>query len=340
MTSVVTSKRAGAGVRAELAKLVPIAFVGVVLGIASAVVVLDHPVEPLDPPLPQLDDRALDRVAAEDRVVRARVEASPLPAAVRAVGSAFVAWNHAASSGMSPLDPRREDLVRELRTSLGIARDELGGEVALAAALRDLRAYHAEVFLEELRKSAGAAPSDELKKLAGGLLPVLASNRWIDAQNRPQAPEEILRARYKLHWTSVVFMLGDCDQAPPSICYGLTTLPLDAVELRALLAYLVAHPIVRASDAAEAGTADRAVDRRRLLYLDRLAALDQFADPSGQSRPYVRDYPLELGRGALAFRLGRYDVAADELRKWAATHPHDTRARNWYLGALAKARGE
>ncbi len=328
------------GVREELSKLLPIAFVGVVLGIASAVVVLHHPVEPLDPPLPQIDDRALDRVAAADREARARVEASPLPAEIRAVGSAFIAWNEAASSGMSPLDPRREDLLRELRSALGIARDKVGDAKALVAPLRDLRAYHTEIFLAELEKSAGAAPSDELKRLSGGLLPVLSANAWIGEDGRPRAPEAILRARYKLHWTSIVFSLDDCDEAPPSTCYGATTLPLEPVELRALLAYLIANPIVRPDDVAEAGTPERAVDRRRLIYLERLAALDRDADPSGQSRPFLGDYPLELGRGALTFRLGRYEAAADELRKWAATHPHDTRARNWYLGALAKARGE
>lgn len=316
------------------------AVVGVLLGVASAFIVLNRPVEPLDPPLPTIDWGALGAVAQQDEAVRRRVDAAPFPAEVRAVGSAYLAWNAAAASGMDPRDPERDVLATDIRSALGVARGKLGDEKALAVSLRDLRAYHAQLFIEELRRRArtGVA-SEELKRLAGALLDVLDQNGWTQGA-AVRVPEPILRARFKLHWTSIVYSLEDCEHAPPPTCYALSSLPLEPVELRSLLDFLVQHPVVREEDLAEAGTLEHAIDRRRLVYLDRLAALDRFASPAAQTHPYLADYPYILGRGALLFRLGRYDVAEESLRMWAAAHPDDARAKNWWLGALQKLRGE
>jgi hypothetical protein len=338
------------GLREELSRLIPMAIAGILLGIASAIIVLDHPVEPLDPPLPSVDPAKLAKVAGADRATRAHLERNPLPPGIRAVGSAFLEWNAAAARGTDPRDPAREALALEIRSALGVARSTAGGEAPLAVQLSQLRAYHADFFIEELARgvrtnvvdpsSPEPQRSEELKRLGGGLIDILARNRWIDERGKLLAPEPVIRARYKLHWTSIVYSLEDCEGAPPPVCYGLTTLPVEPIELRALLAYLIAYPVTREQDVIEAGTAERAIDRRRLVYLERLAALDQHADPRGEHRPYLGDYPLELARGALLHRLGRYDLAADELGQWAATHRNDGRARNWYLGALAKMRGD
>lgn len=329
------------GLRRELRALFPGAVAGVILGISSAIIVLDHPVEPLDAPLPQIDPGPLAKIAEGDRATRMRIDKQPLPAVVRAVGSAYLDWNAAASSGLDPKDPKRDALAHEIRTALGLARNTLGSEKALEEPMRELRAYHADLFLDELRRRVRTrAVSDELKRLGGGLLEVLTRHGWLKEDGTLAAPEAIVRARYKLHWTGIVYALEDCEHAPPQSCYALTSLPLEVAELRALLAYLVAHPVVREEDALQAGSAERAIDRRRLLYLERLDAIDRFADPSGLTRPYLGSYPMLLGRGALLYRLGRYDLAAEALGVYAATHLTDARARNWHLGALARLRGE
>jgi hypothetical protein len=328
------------GLREELGKLVPMAVVGVGLGVTSAMIALDHPVEPLDVPLPVYDTSELAKVAASDRTVRARADHQPFPAEIRAIGSAFLDWNAAAAAGTSPDDPQREQLALEMRSALGVARAKFGGEKQLEQPMGELRAYHAEYFIEELhRYERTGAPSKELSRLAGGLLPVLQRNGWLGPRGALLAPEAILRARYKLHWTGIVFNLEECESAPPPLCYGLTTLPLAAAELTALLAYLVEHPVVREADLVEAGTPERAIDRRRLVYVDRLSAIDRHVDPSGRTHPYLGSYPLPLARGVLLFRLGRYEQAREELGRYAAAHPHDARARNWFLGATAKMQG-
>lgn len=325
------------GLREELGKLVPMAVVGVGLGVVSAMIMLDHPVEPLDVPMPIFEESALIRVAQADRTIRARAERQPFAAEVRAVGSAYLEWNGAAASGMSPRDPMREELARELRSSLGVARDKLGGEAQIVAPLSELRAYHADLFLEELRRwEHASAQSKELGRLSGALIGVLQRNGWLGPKGQLLVPEGIVRARYKLHWTSIVFNLDDCEKSAAPVCYGLTTLPLEPAELGALLAWLVAHPVLREQDLIEMGTADRATERRRFVYIERLAALDRHADPSGRTHPYLGAYPLQLARGVLMFHGGQYDKAREELAKWATAHPTDARARNWYLAAVAK----
>ncbi len=329
------------GLRDELRKLVPMALAGIALGVASAMIVLDHPVEPLDTPVPALDPVPLAKIAHEDHDTRARIDKAPLPPEIRAVGSAFLEWNATAARGTDPRDPKRDELAREIRSALGVARGKAGSEEALAAQLTQLRAYHADLFIDELRRRARVnAMSEELKRLGGPLVDVLVHNGWLTPAGELRAPESIIRARYKLHWTSIVYSLEDCENAPSPVCYGLTSLPLDPIELRSLLGYLIAQPVVREEDALEAGSAERAVERRRLVYVERLAALDRHADPSGTTHPYLANYPLDLARGVLLFHLGRYDLATDQLRTYAAAHRDDARARNWYLGALAKFRGD
>jgi hypothetical protein len=332
-------------IREELARILPMAAAAVALGITAEFLVAVRPVEPLDPPMPTVDGAPLAKIENDDAEASRRFSSSPAPAEVRAIGSAFLAWNVAASeapaTGNDPMDPKREALTRELRMAMGVARAKLGD--ALMPMLRDLRAHQTELFMRELdprgpprTQPGGAAPSKELRELGGALVDILHRNGWIDALGRPAVPRAILRARYKLHWTSMVFGLEDCDHTSAPICYGLTTLPLEPAELRALLSFLVLHPVVRPDDEALAGNHLAAIDRRRLVYIDRLVELDQFADPEGHTHPYVGTYEVELARGAMLYRLGNYAAAADVLRAATKRDEHDMRARNWFLAALAK----
>ncbi len=327
---------------AELLRLLPLAVAGVVLGVTSAYVVLAHPVDPLDPPLPVVDLEPLGRVAATDRLIWLRVRGAPLSAEVRAVGTAYRAWNMAASGVETPSAEDRDGLISELRSTLGVLRGRVGDERSAYAALADLRAYHTETFLLELEHAVKSRDrSPELRALGGALVSVLVRNGWLDAGSlRARVPQAILRARYKLHWDAVVFGLGDCDTAPIAVCMGQTTLPLDGGELRALLSFLIAHPVVRQADVDEAGSWPAAADRRRLVYLDRLITLDRIMDPSGGTRPLLGDYPFLLGRGALLFRLHQFEMAAELFRVHLTRNPTDAIARNWYLAAVRRARGE
>ena len=330
-------------IREELARILPMAAAAVALGITAEFLVAVRPVEPLDPPLPVVEGAPLARIEDEDAAASARFSASPAPAEVRAIGSAFLAWNVAAAeapeTGNNPLDPMRETLTRELRMAMGVARAKFGD--ALTPMLRDLRAHQTELFMRELdpRGPSGIEPggvSKELRELGGALVDILRHNGWVDALGRPAVPRPILRARYKLHWTSMVFGLEDCDHTSAPMCYGVTTLPLDPIELRALLSFLVVHPVVREADLAAAGSRLAAIDRRRLVYIDRLAELDRYADPKGQTHPSVGNYEIELARGAMLYRLGNYAAAADVLRAATKRDEHDMRARNWFLAAVAK----
>ncbi len=323
--------------RAELARLLPTAFAAVVLGITAELIVATRPVEPLDPPLPSQDSRASLRIAAADHATSKRLEAEPPPAEVRAIGSAFLEWNLAAAAApvTNPSSSyfEREALTREIRSSMGVARITFGDK--LPAMLADLRARHAESFLDELAAAGKIGRrTPELDRLSGALIDVLLRNGWIDEALHPHVPASILRARYKLHWTSIVFSLDDCDHTVASACYGQTTLPLDTAELHNLLAFLVSHPVIRPEDVTLAH--DAAIDRRRLVYLERMAELDVFLDPTGKTHPLLGDYDVDLGRGAMLYRLGQYGPAADSLRAAAAAHPTDKRARNWLLAALQK----
>ena len=343
--SSVAEMASGRSIRDELARILPMAAAAVALGITAEFLVAVRPVEPLDPPMPVVEGAPLARVEDDDAAASKRFGSTPAPAEVRAIGSAFLAWNAAASEapeiGNSPMDPRRETLTRELREALGVARAHLGD--SLGPMLRDLRAHQTELFMRELDPRGPrreASISKEARELGGALIDILQNNGWLDAMGRPAVPRPILRARYKLHWTSMVFGLEDCDHTSPPACYGLTSLPLEPIELRALLSFLVLHPVVRDADVVAAGSPAAAIDRRRLVYLDRLVELDRFADPKGQTHPYVGDYDVDLARGAMLYRLGNYSAAADVLRLATKRDEHDMRARNWFLAALAKLQSD
>jgi len=330
--------------KSELARVVPVSLVGAILGITSAFIVLAHPVEPADPPLPVIDHGPLAQIARQDASTRRRIDALPppgMPAEIRAIGKAYLDWNAAAASapmyGDTPdLASARRRLGEEIRASLEVARKALGDQ-GFSDQMRDLRAFHTELFLAELGKRAhSGVTSVELERLSGALLDVLAKSGWVAPSGAISVPSAILRARYKLHWTSIVFGLEDCDHTAAQVCYGVTALPLHPVELRSLLAFLVQHPVLHDGDEDEAGGLERAIDRRRLVYLDRLGTIDRYVDPEGKTHPYIGNYPIDLARGAMLYKLGQYAESEAVLRKYVSGHLGDMRARNWFLAAMAK----
>ena len=335
------------------------AVVAVALGVTTEMLVAVRPVEPVEAPIPVVDDVSAARIASDEVAATKRVESSPPPAEIRAIGSAFLAWNEAGAVATSPgaktTVAEHDALQNEIRTAIGVARKALG-EDETKRQLADLRSDHTERFLCTLRRASkmgvddfcrsllsGHAEKDdaaELRRLGGVLPELLARNGWIDATGAPHVPEPVLRARYSLFWTSTVYGLDDCDHGAAPECYGVTSLPLPVDEVRVLLAFLVAHPVVRAEDMALSDDdVVVAADRRRLVYVDRLAALDAWADPTGKTHPYTRGYDVDLARGAMLYRLGKYADAERALRLATERNRADFRARNWLLATLDKLSG-
>jgi hypothetical protein len=328
------------------------------LGVTTEAIVMVRPVEPVETPIPVIDERGLARVADESRAAAKRVMQSAPPVEIRAVGSAYLAWNEAGVAATEPgattTPAERQALLDEIRSSIGVARAKLG-EDETKKQLSDLRAHHTERFLCTVRRAKlhdsdsfcrdllaghGAKDDDaELRRLAGVLPQLLETNGWADASGAPHVPESILRARYALHWTSIVYGLDDCDRGAAPVCYGLTSLALPTEDVRALLAFLIAHPVVRPEDVALTDDPVAAADRRRLVYLERMVSLDQWVDPSGQTHPFTRGYDVDLARGAMYFHLGDYAQAAESLRIAASANKNDFRARNWLLATLDKING-
>lgn len=318
--------------------LISLALAGVALGVSSAIIVLPHPVAPRDFPLPRMVPATrLSELAERDERALEQSVREPLPAAVRALGTAFVRLNEAAHAGAAPTGPEHERVHRELRGALADLRRALPQEAEFRAALGALRSVQTELFMREL-DAVGAMPTATdrqpsvawgrpgLVQLAGTLPEILRRNGWIRDSGRPIAPPEILRVRYKLFWTGVVWSLEDCEHVPAPVCYGATTLPLEDDELRVFFRYLLAHPVISVADARSS------LARRRQTYLDRLAALDAF-----RGAPLMLDYGTAEARAINAYEMGQYPVAAALFQAAGRASPADMRPAHWRLAAIERA---
>jgi hypothetical protein len=361
MSSLVASP---AGWKRDLADLLPLAIVSFALGMTVLLIVVHHAVPPLDLPALSIDARALDAVATSDRATADKLRATPPSKELRAIGSAFYAWNEAALAAMtgpatlatrSGHDGLRDDLRGAISTALQAygaeaTHDADAAKRALQGAMSELRALHTEMYLDAVhaRSLSHAAPTEEQRRLEGLLGRVLERNGWIAEDGTQHVPTSVLRARYKLHWTSSVFGLSDCDGGSPIECYGYSTLPLDDEEIRALFAFLLAHPIVRGIDAVDAAVPARAFDRRRREYLGRLANLDSYLASQRKTKsPILRGYPIGAAYAVIAYHLGAYEPARDTFRA-IATHDQtdgspvkwwnqDARYFNWWYAAADRA---
>jgi hypothetical protein len=298
--------------------LVPIG-VALVLG----VLLLPRRVRPESVPLPVADPRELARAARSDHELAERARRVPLPAAVRALGTAVrdfhVLEAHDASG----------EAVYEARRAIDAALPE-----ALAAGveeLRELRAVQLEGFLDELHRfEATGTASPELEALAGGFVRSLTAEGWCNG--RAVAPgDDALRTMFKIMWGSLLGLENRAELAPV----------LD--EQRALYAFYLSHPrppkAAReaigsarrgARDAAACDALDEAehaaAEAWRLERIGRLAAIDP-------------TYPAAYARGVSNYRRGDYAASAQAFRAWLSDHPDGPlalRAQN-YLRAAAES---
>lgn len=299
--------------------LVPIA-VAATLG----VLLLPRRALPDGVPLPVPDGHALTRAAAVDHELAERARREPLPATVRALGSALRTFHMLEAGAPAGVD------------TLSQAHDAL--EAAAATALREgndtmlrLRAAQLESFLNEVdRFEQTGLQSSELAAVAGNFVPAMQAEGWYDGHSLA-ASEGALRAMFKEMWNRLLGLESNSAFA----------VPLD--EERALYVLYLSRPHPAASaraalEAARRGASDArtcqavveaervAIEAWRIDRISRLSAIDS-------------SYPAKYARGVANLRRGQFVRAADDLASWLQDHPDGPlalRARS-YLRAAALA---
>lgn len=291
--------------------------VAVAIALAGAVLAVPHPVPPIEVPPPTVDEVALARTMAADRVraeaiapVLAReLEGKTIDTSfydLRALGSALRDFGRVDADGdATEVVDTRAKLVRAVE-----AARRLGDEKLLS-----LRAYEGRAFLAEVRRyERTGVQSDELRALGGAFVTMLERNGWL--RGRRVLPDEAVRAiLWKRRWNELT---------------GLTDGPFAPTldEQRAFYRFLLAHPGVQAAAGMPGATADcRVLDAWRLRKVDELANLDP-------------TYPRLLARGVLLYRLGQSVAAVQALRDYLEGRTdgaYALRARNYLDAALERA---
>ncbi|TKD00385.1 hypothetical protein [Polyangium fumosum] len=281
--------------------------VAVFLAGTAALLAVPRSVPPDGLPLPLVEPQKLAETAANDDARARAVEAKPLDADVRALGSLLRAFGRA--------DARGDDaLLAELRRQIGpaAARALAQGDAAVLA----LRAYQLRAFLREVGSFVRTGEtSDELVELGGPFADVLARNGWCEG-GPPcvmHMDEQALRASFKLRWNEISGLSG-------------SALALGVDERRALFAFLLAHP-PRVSAGLEEGRAAQDPAAFLLRKIDELSALD----PS---------YPREFARGVVRYHKGEFGRAAEHFAmhlELSPDGPYTLRAQNHLRAALERS---
>ena len=253
---------------------------------------------PLTLPLPHIDRAEARRSALADRERTAHATAHTLPFEVRAVGESIRRLGRAAARGEDATHDR-DDM--RARVKAVIAANEL-------PLLLELRAAQTEYFLAALSafESTGKASTD-LDELGGDFVALAERSAWLDERRRFIGDESALRVLFHLRWADLLEKRGVFPLAP--------TLN----EWRIYYRFLLEHPQRPAG--ADAGNVDDALRLRIVTALGR-------RDP---------DYPLDLARGYLAFRVGDNEASASSYRRYLGTHEggaYAVRARNHLIYAL------
>jgi hypothetical protein len=307
----------------ELRGFIALALVPLAAGAFVGLLLLPRRPLPTDVPIPIPDRAALARTAAADDALAARARATPLPGAVRALGSALRDFHSLEAKGAEAreLAPARRAIDTTLIDALGAGDD----------ALLELRAVQLGAFLAEVRgfESTGLE-SPELQALAGGFVRSMRSEGWCQGHKLALSETE-RRVLFKQMWST---LLGRDGRGP---------LALMVDEHRVLSALALAQPrlppaqraalaVDRASAKSDRECESVAISERKAtekLLLDRIARLS-FVDP---------DYPAAYARGVARFQGGSFSAAVDDFREWLQDHPDGPlalRARG-YLRAATSA---
>lgn len=306
-----------------------LAIVPVGLFVTMGALMLPRAVPPVDIPLPEIDERALDAVTHDDAVRAASAKTSRLPGDVLALGSAIRAFNALQGTVRKATE---EDAVLA-RAAIDDARTLLGTRETGPADLLTLRSVQLDAFLVEVSRFEQTGEiSPDLRELGGGFIERMRDAGWIMGNRILLTPAQ-RRAAFKVVWNAV----AGVEQLQ------LFQLTLD--EQRALYTLYLAHPHVaegqrtaleaqRAAAKSEAACDRVQADERRSLEMWRVDKIKKLGalDPS---------YPTAFALGAAYYRAGRYDLSIESYRSWLAAHPEGTyalRAQN-HLRAAVTAYG-
>jgi hypothetical protein len=272
----------------------------IVIAVLAVWVAVPRPALPDDIPLPRVDVRALSE--------RSRLDSSRAGALlrdrpsfdVRALGEAIRLYGAADADN----DGARGSL-RLQQVGQAVAPALAGGLEPVLA----LRAFQMNAFLRELRAfEVTGQESAELRELGGGIIAMLRRSHWVRPSGggyKLLVDRYVLEAMYRKRWNEVT---------------GLKTEPfaLSLEEHRALLAFLLTHPLVSATAGAEPRARCRSANEYMLRKVGELSSVD-------------RTYPGGLAQGILLLRLGRTGEAVERLAAYLDRHPdgaYTLRARN------------
>lgn len=304
-----------------------LALVPVGVAFVLGVLLVPRSAEPEGVPLPLADAASLARTATADRALAEKARRAPLPAAVRALGSAIRAFHtlEAHDADATQLYGARaavdDSLVDALR----------GGSEPLL----ELRALQLEGFVDEVRRFESTdEQSEELAALAGAFVRSMTTEGWVRGHH-VVADEAALRALFKNMWNGFLGPAVRPEFAPS----------LD--EQRALYAFYLSHPhpsrgMREAIEAARRGARD-AKDCTALEQAERAAIESWRLDHIERLRAIDPTYPADYARGVASYGRGDYVGSAKAFRAWLTEHPEGPlalRAKNYLRAAAAAERVE
>lgn len=282
------------------------ALLAVFIAAGVALLAVPRSVEPTDVPLPLADGRALARVVEADAARAAALDApgqDQRPAKELDVDIRELG-SAIRAFGLADAKPERPE------AELAAARRRILAAVppALARGVDEvlhLRSFQQRAFLQAARRwEATGEVTEDLLALGGDFPELARRSGWAAPDSRRLAMDGVVLAvLFKKRWNRVASLQG----AP----FEPT---LD--EERAFYSFLITHPATA-----------RSVDEYRLKKVNELAAIDP-------------DYPRELARGVLLYRLGKPEAAVEAFRRHLDARPdgaHALRATNYLRAALERA---
>jgi TolA-binding protein len=311
----------------ELRAALALAVVPLGVSLLLGMLVLPRRAMPDALPLPIADPQSLRHALELDAELATSARASPLPGAVRALGSALRDFHTLEVTG------GQEAQLAKARQAIDKAL--VDAQAAGDQRLLELRAVQLEAFRAEVARFVSTGlESPELGALSGSFVRSMRSEGWCEGHRLElTAPE--LGALFKQMWNT---LLGVDERQP-------FELSLD--ERRTLYALRLAHPRLSARAREAIGAAKRAakgerecktieqserkaVERWSLDHIRRLAALDP-------------EYPAAYARGVAHLRGGSFGEASDAFREWLSAHPDGPlalRARSYLRWASRAAQVE
>lgn len=300
--------------------------VPVVVALLGAAFLLPRAAPPDIVPLPSVDHAAFEARVREDVALAQRAKQTPLPGAVRELGTLLREWNRleATDDDATRINAARAAIDRALPPLLTNLED-----------LRALRAVQLDTFLGEVRAfERTGKPSDELLAVAGPFVDRMRAVGWIRG-NKVLLTEDERRVAYKLTWNGVASLDRRAELAlaldETRVLYGLYLRLPHAPE-----------PQIRAFAAARTGAKDAAACAA-LAAGEKLAAESWRLDRIGRLAAVDPTYPAAYAKGIANYRLRKFLAAADQFESYLRDRPegpYSLKAKNFLRASLAAAREE